>query len=74
MVYLSRKQLHKKGMISWALQLKSEQEQFYRFHLIKIQCPSTTFDQYSQISCQIKLGDQQIINIPQSIFINFKFQ
>ncbi|CAF4793018.1 unnamed protein product, partial [Rotaria sp. Silwood2] len=68
MVYLSRKKLNNNGIISWFIQFKSEQEQFYQFHRINIQCPSTTFDQYAQVICQLQIGDQQFIDLPQSIF------
>ncbi|UJR10898.1 hypothetical protein I4U23_015086 [Adineta vaga] len=63
MVYLSRKQIHKNGFISWIIQLKPEEEQIYRFDRIKIQCPTITFDQHSEILWQLQIGDDKIIDI-----------
>ncbi|CAF2139602.1 unnamed protein product [Rotaria magnacalcarata] len=73
MVYLSRKQLNQSGIISWAIQFNSEQEELYRFHKINIQCPSTSFDQYAQISCQLQLGDEQVIVLPQNSNSSFEY-
>ncbi|CAM4820066.1 unnamed protein product [Rotaria magnacalcarata] len=73
MVYLSRKQLNQSGIISWAIQFNSEQEELYRFHKINIQCPSTSFDQYAQISCQLQLGDEQVIVLPQNLNSSFEY-
>ncbi len=67
MVYLSRKQINSNGMISWVIQL---QEKVYRFQKINIQCPSTSFDQYAKILCQLQIGDQTIIDLPQSIYFS----
>ncbi len=66
-VYLSRKQLNSNGIISWCIQFKPEQEKFYQFHKITIQCPGITFDQHSKILCQLQIGDEQVIDVPQSI-------
>jgi hypothetical protein len=74
MVYLSRKQINSNGILSWVIQFKPEQEQFYRFDRINIQCPSTTFDQHAKILCQLQIGDELTIDLPQSIyFSNFIF-
>ncbi|CAF0975287.1 unnamed protein product [Rotaria sordida] len=73
MVYLSRNKLFQNGFISWFIQFNSEQEQFYRFNKINIQCPSTIFDQYAQIICQLHIGDQLIIDIPQSSNSSFEY-
>ncbi|CAF1612521.1 unnamed protein product [Rotaria sp. Silwood1] len=73
MVYLSRKQLNKNGILSWFIQLKSEQELSYQFHRIQIQCPSTTFDQYSQVICQLEIGDQLTIDLPQNSNSSFEY-
>ena len=57
--------------MSWVIQFKPEQEKFYRFHRINIQCPSTTFDQYAKILCQLQIGDELVVDLPQSIsFLN----
>jgi len=66
MVYLTRKQLHTNGIISWVIQLKPEQEKSYQFHRITIQCPSKAFDQYARIVCQLQIDDEQIIDLPQN--------
>ena len=66
MVYLSRKQLNSNGFISWCIQLKPEQEELYLFRGISIQCPTVTFDQHAKIVCQVQLGDDQFIDMPQS--------
>ncbi len=47
------------------IQLKPEQEELYQFQRISIQCPSTTFDQHVKILCQLQIGDEPIIDIPQ---------
>jgi hypothetical protein len=70
MVYLSRKQLNSNGIISWCIHFKPEQEESYQFHRITIQCASTTFDQHAKILCQLQIGDEQIIDIPQSIYLS----
>ena len=67
MVYLSRKQLNSNGIISWCIQFKPEQENIYRFNRVRIQCPSTTFDQHAKVLCQLQIGDQFTIDLPQSI-------
>jgi hypothetical protein len=51
-------------MISWVIQL---QEKVYRFQKINIQCPSVTFDEHAKILCQLQIGDQLTIDLPQSI-------
>ncbi|CAF1238843.1 unnamed protein product [Adineta steineri] len=44
MVYLCREHLHTNGILSWTIQLKPEEEKFYQFHHITIQCPTKAFD------------------------------
>ncbi|CAF0979034.1 unnamed protein product [Adineta ricciae] len=73
MVYLSRKQLNSNGFISWCIQLKPEQEEFYQFHQISIQCPTVTFDQQAKIVCQVQLQDDQLIDIPQNSNSSFEY-
>ena len=68
MVYLSRKQLNSNGFLSWSIQLKPEQGKSYRFDKILIQCPSTTFDQHAKVLCQLQIGDDSVVDLPQSNF------
>jgi hypothetical protein len=73
MVYLSRKRLNSNGIISWFIQFKSEQEKFYQFNRINIQCPSIKFDEHAKIFYQLQIGDDLIIDLPQSMDLFIKF-
>ena len=70
MVYLTRKQQHANGTISWVIQLKPEHEKSYQFHRITIQCPSKTFDQYARIHCQLQIDDEQIVDLSQNFSLD----
>ncbi|CAF1375784.1 unnamed protein product [Adineta steineri] len=74
MVYLCREHLHTNGVLSWTIQLKPEEEKFYQFHHITIQCPSKAFDQYTQIICQLQIDDKQIIDLSQNLSSNSLFE
>ena len=74
MVYLSRKQNNSNGIMSWCIQFKPEQEEFYQFQKISIQCPSVTFDQHAKILCQLQIGDDKTIDIPQSMKLDYLIQ
>lgn len=66
MVYLSRKYLNSNGFLSWSIQLNPQQAKSYRFDRIQIQYSSTTFDQHAKVHCQLQIGDDSTIDLPQS--------
>lgn len=72
-VYLSRKGLNSNGILSWSIQLTPEQLNLYRFDRINIQCPSTTFDQHAKILYQLQIGEDLIIDLPQSNLVLLRF-
>ncbi|CAF3518145.1 unnamed protein product, partial [Rotaria sp. Silwood2] len=65
--------LNQNEIFSWSLQFKSGQELLYQLHRINIQCPSTTFDQYAPIICQLQFEDPLTIDLPHNSNSSFEY-